>query len=449
MKRGALLIIAGVVLMVVVFAIYALVNRQPQTAVDKSLTIYMPFDEVKIYEKISANFTVANPNIDLVFKYIEAQDAKEYEAIVINEIANGEGPDIWLVRSDWIPKHAAKSLAFEPTSDQPDPIEAVKALIEPAIVDLNTYKGKLYGVPLFADSLAIIYNLTLYREVASNSEGEDKEILSQFPATWDILKKQTAIVTKNKGSVITRSAIALGTVETTYAPVDVLSAMLLQSGASLLTEDESGVAFNLAQFKDGKTSFPATSALGLFTSFSKSTEPNYSWNNDLGDAVEAFKAQKTGAIIGYYSLFVSLNKAKVGFKLGIAPLPQLTENADRIDFGITWSHIINIQTKKINGARSFLQYLSTDEVQGEYSVETKKISARLVSIAVPEQIHENVDNAFTVFKAQFKFIKQVNKPEWQKVDELLQDAIKLVANSNQSIQSAVDSTAIRLKELLK
>ena len=132
MKRGVLIIIAGiVVLLVVAFTIYALVNRQPQTVVDRSLTIYMPFDEVKIYEKISANFAAANPNVDLVFKYIEAKDAREYEAIVVNEIAGGEGPDIWLVRSDWIPKHATKSLAFEPTSDQPDPITAVKIVFFP------------------------------------------------------------------------------------------------------------------------------------------------------------------------------------------------------------------------------------------------------------------------------------------------------------------------------
>ena len=45
MKRGGLIIIAGiVVLLVVAFTIYALVNRKPQTFQDNTLTIYMPFD---------------------------------------------------------------------------------------------------------------------------------------------------------------------------------------------------------------------------------------------------------------------------------------------------------------------------------------------------------------------------------------------------------------------
>ncbi|MEX0594827.1 MAG: hypothetical protein WD157_01880, partial [Patescibacteria group bacterium] len=112
MKRGVLIIAGLVVVLVAVFVVVTLVNRGNVVSEDKSLTVYLPFDEVKTYQKISEQFITANPGAELNFKFIDAKDAKEYEAKVVNEIADGAGPDIWVVRSDWIPKHAAKSLPY-------------------------------------------------------------------------------------------------------------------------------------------------------------------------------------------------------------------------------------------------------------------------------------------------------------------------------------------------
>ena len=447
MKRGVLIIFSGiVVLLVASFTVYALLTRQSTEVVDKTLSVYMPFDEVDVYKKITSDFAAANPNIDLEFKYIEAKDAKEYEAKVVNDIANGEGPDIWLVRSDWIPKHAAKSIAFEPTSDQPDPIASAKTVIEPAIVDINTYDGKLYGVPLFADSLAIIYNLDMYRDVAAKSSEGKK--LENAATTWDIFKEQSGIVTNNSGSVISRSAVALGTIETMYAPVDVFSAMLVQYGASLFSNNGDSVTFNLAQFKDGVSTFPSTSALDLFTSFSNSKASNYSWNNDLGEAVQAFKSQKTGAIIGYYSLFNSLNNSGLGFDLGVGPLPQVSEKAKRVDYGVSWSFIVNSQTNKAIKSQDLASYMSLKNVQDSYSAETGRLptynSGESLELEVVEG--EGVKN---IFSGQLPTITGIYKVEWQAVDEALQDTVKLVTNLSQSPQAAVDSIALKLKDLIK
>lgn len=435
------------VLLVVAFVIVALVTRGDTASGDRSLTVYLPFDEVGVYEKISADFLADNPGAKLTFKYIEAKDAKEYEATVVNEIADGAGPDIWLVRSDWIPKHAAKSVPLPSLSNQPDPIAAAKGKLEPSIVDLNTFAGKLYGVPLFADSLAVIYNLSLYNSALAATD-EARQALGSFPKTWDVLKQQATAVTQKRGSVITRSGLALGTAETGYAPVDVLGAMLAQNGASIFTEELDAVAFNLAQFKNGQSVFPATDALSLFTSFARSGEPNYSWNNDLGSAVDAFKAQQAGALVGYYSLVQELTKENLGFDLGVTALPQPSDATDRVDYGVSWSHIISNQSPNAALAQSYLYYLATDPVQASYSEQTTKISARPVSLTVPQFVVRNPSEFFTVFKAQFKTIRQLQKPEWQVVDEILQDAVKSVVNTGQSIQAAVDSAAARFKTLI-
>ncbi len=449
MKRGVLILAGLSVLLVVTFVIISLVTRSDTPTEDKSLTVYLPFDEVSVYEKISAEFITNNPGVSLTFKFIDAKDAKEYEAQVVNEIADGAGPDIWLVRSDWIAKHADKSLALEPTSGQPDPIASAKTVIEPALVDLNVYNNKLYGVPLFGDSLAIIYNLSMYNDVANKASGEPKTALEKFPATWDIVKSQTAAVTQKRGNVITRSGLAIGTVETGYAPVDVLAAMLVQNGAGILTEGNDAVAFNLAQFKSGQSIFPATDALTLFTSFARPAEANYSWNNDLGDAVAAFKAQKAGAIIGYYSLFQQLTEEVSGFDIAVAALPQLTDKSDRTDYGVTWSHIVNSQSASPTLAWQYSTYLGSQGTQDQYARETGKIAAGPVTDSeVVEQAIIGQQSAGKVFRAQLGSVKGLSKPEWQAVDEILQDTIKNIVNAGQSIQAAVDSAAARFKDLI-
>ena len=436
------------VLLVVTFVIVALVTRGDTPSEDKSLTVYLPFDEAGVYEKISADFLANNPGVELTFKFIDAKDAKEYEAQVVNEIADGAGPDIWLVRSDWIPKHAAKSVPLE-TADGSDPIASAKTVIEPALVDLNTYNGKLYGVPLFGDSLAMIYNLSMYNAVADSAAGEQKTALEKFPATWDIVKSQAAAVTQKRGNVITRSGLAVGTVETGYAPVDVLAAALVQNGASILTEDNDAVAFNLAQFKNGQSVFPATDALSLFTSFARPSEANYSWNNDLGDAVEAFKSQKAGAIIGYYSLFRQLSEEVSDFDVAVAALPQLEDKGDRVDYGVTWSHIVNNQSASPALAWQYLTYLGGRAVQDQYKEETGKIAVNPVTDnEVVEQAVIGKQGADKVFRAQLGSIRGLSKPEWQAIDEILQDTVKNITNAGQSIQAAVDSAAVRFKDLI-
>ncbi len=436
------------VLLVIAFVIVALVTRGDTATEDKSLLVYLPFDEGGVYEKISESFLAANPGVELTFKFIDAKDAKDYEAQVVNEIADGAGPDIWLVRSDWIPKHAAKSVPIEPTNSNPDPISSAKSVIEPALVDLNIYNEKLYGVPLFADSLALIYNVSMYTDIATSASAETKAALSKFPATWEIVKEQTALATTKRGSVITSSGLATGTAETSYAPVDVLGAMLVQNGASILTEEGDAAAFNLAQFKNGQSTFPATEALYLFTSFARFGEPNYSWNNDLGDAVDAFKAQKTGALIGYYSLFRQLSDEIANFDLGVAPLPQLAETGERVDYGVTWSHIVNNQSASPTLAWQYLSYLGSRTVQEAHVKETGKISVSLVddSEAVGKSVVDE-ENGVDIFRAQVATVQSLKKPEWQIVDEVLQDTLKNIVNSGQSIQAAVDSAAKRFKEL--
>jgi len=274
MKRGVVIgIVVGFVLLVVLIIALVARSSSPSTG-ETTLSVWSPFSEKKIYEQISQKFLDDNPGIKLEFRYIDAKDSKDYEAKVVNAIANGNGPDIWLIRSDWLPKHAGKSAATTwETVKKVSPIDQLKAVLIPSIVDLNTYQGKLYGVPMAADSLAVIYNQDYYTPYYNRATDAQKELLKFIPKTWEELKGQTALTTTLQGSTVQQSGLAVGT-KTIFAPSDVLTAFLAQSGAAILSADGKDVNFNIAQYQAGQPFFPATEALTFFTSFATPGQAN-------------------------------------------------------------------------------------------------------------------------------------------------------------------------------
>jgi arabinogalactan oligomer/maltooligosaccharide transport system substrate-binding protein len=81
----------------------------------------------------------------------------------------GEGPDILgPIAHDWVGEIALQEIALE----VPDSVITAKDDFLPASLALSSFEGKLYGLPLFAESVALVYN---------------KDMVPEAPATWDDL----------------------------------------------------------------------------------------------------------------------------------------------------------------------------------------------------------------------------------------------------------------------
>jgi multiple sugar transport system substrate-binding protein len=451
MKRGVLIIVGSVFLLLMVIVVVILARTQGNQEGTTTLSIWSPFDEAKTYDLISKNFLAKYPNTKLDFKYIDSKDAQDYEAKVVNAIANGNGPDIWLVRSDWIPKHADKSVATTwETVKKATPIDQAKAKLIPSIVDLNTYQGKLYGVPLSADSLAVIYNQDYYTPFYDKATEAQRAILHNMPKTWDELKQQTALSSTIQGTTVQLSGLALGT-KSTYVPSDVMTAFLVQSGSKILSDDKKDVTFNIAQYQGEQAIFPATEALTFFTSFATPGQTNYSWSESMGDPIDAFLKGKTGALIGYWSTLQQIAEKKPSFKVIVAPLPQKTESTSgsRVDYAISWSHLVNSKSANQKLAWDYLSFLMENDVQVAYSHATKKIPVNIGSVCnLPDQAVDSSAGK-DIFACQLSSAAGLEKPEWQLVDEVFQDMISQVVDLKQTPQNSVDSAAARFKVFQK
>lgn len=459
MKRGLVFALIGViVLAVAVVLITALSGGKNSSVADNTLTIWSPFDEANVYEKISEQFLADNPTAKLSFKYIQATDAKDYEAKVVDAIASGTGPDIWLVRTDWLSKHKSKLIPstkyINLSETKKTERQAAEEYFGANIAAQNIRDEALYGFPLSVDSLSLYVNTKVVNDTInalSDSNSAEAEKLNTAPATWEEVAAWSRLITKkdSRGN-INVAGLALGTVGNTYAPVDSYLGILAQYGGSLFTDDQKSVALHLVKQIDGKNQTPGLQALTSFSSFARAGDPNYSWNAAMGDPVDAFVNNKLAMMLGYSTLSKEIQKQKKEFDtVKIIPLPQVSDPAltnKRVDAANYWTHVVSKYSNKPAIAWAYLQALGSNgsqkyaQLTGKPSfVQAQDATVRLGSGGLGET---------DLFAQQAAFAPAVFKPDWQTSDEIIQDMLNQALIGGQSLQSAIDSAAERLKTLV-
>jgi ABC-type glycerol-3-phosphate transport system substrate-binding protein len=459
MKRGLIFALIGVlVLGVAVVLITALTGSKSSSKTDNTLTIWSPFDEGDVYKQISEQYLADNPNVKLSFKYVPATDAKDYEAKVVDAIASGTGPDIWLIRTDWLSKHQSKlapatkyiKLSKTKTSEA----EAAQEYFGESIANQNIRNGELYGFPFSIDSLALYINTKVVNDaitVLSESNAAEADKLNNTPITWDELAAWSRLITKKdyRGN-ISVSGMSLGTTGNTYAPVDSFLSLLSQYSGSLFTEDEKGVALHLIKVVNGKSQTPGLQALTTYSSFGRAGDPNYSWNAALGDPVSAFVNNKLAMMLGYSTLSKDIVKANKDFDtVKIIPLLQVNDPAvtnKRIDSANYWTHVVSKYSNKPAVAWGYLQAEGGTGSQ-KYAELTWKPSLMQTQDATTGLRAGNLGET-ELFAKQAVFSPTIFKSDWQISDEIIQDMLNQALISGQSLQAAVDSAAERLKALL-
>lgn len=447
MSRGVLIIVITVVVLITGVGLYSVFRNNRQIAPSETkLVVWIPFDEAKVYDKISAKYIESNPTVKLEVKYIEAVDSKEYEAKVVNAIANGTGPDIWLIRSDWLPKHVAKSAPLLASKNN-DPIALTKELLSEAIVNQGVYDGKLYGVALSFDTLALIYNTKLRNAASDDLSNEQAAKLDDPAKTWALLGEQIKLLNKKSGNTISQSGLASGTQGNTANATDVFSAYLVQNGVTV-TNDAGEVVFGTSTGSGESIKYPATEALNNYTQAARPESEFYSWSVNSGDPIDQFAKGKVAALIGYYSTVQQILKKDENLSVSVAALPQLEKDTARVDFLMSWLHIVPSTSSKQSLAWSYITYLNDERTRDLYEQNTTRIAVSPSTSSKPSESYVSASGSIELFRNQAVTGKNLLKPEWQKSDEILQDAIKEVVELKQNPQSVIDSTVQRFKQLI-
>ena len=154
------------------------------------------FDKSDIYQSVIDQFQNIHQGVSINYRQFDPQS---YENELINALAAGQGPDIFMIHNSWLPKHYDK---ISPLPSEKLNIAVYGDQLFPKVVKTDfTANDVIYALPLSIDTLALIYNKDIF----------DQSGIALAPATW--LEFQNIVpklrILDNTGK-ISRAAAAIG-----------------------------------------------------------------------------------------------------------------------------------------------------------------------------------------------------------------------------------------------
>lgn len=352
----------------------------------------------------------------------------EIEDMIVNKMAEGKGPDIFYMHNTWLPKHIGK---IYPVPDYIMTAEDYKKTFMKVAADDFVRKDQIYAMPHYIDTLALYYNIEHYQSADLSSSRPSK--------TWTGIQDEVRTLTikePGKANVIRRAGIALGTADITNMQ-DILYAMFLQYG-SQICQDEDCSLINIQGGADPE------GAIGLFTGFSSSEQPDFTWTEDLltdfelYNDVDAFAKGKVSMILGYSDLYdeIAVRTKDSRFDFSVAEFPQSDQSANKgvnIAYADYWAPTVSRTSENPDIAWEFVNFMTSREQLNRYHSLTNRPTSRedLLDLHKTEAI-------FKVFANQAKYARSIRVYDKSATDTLLKSLISQINNKQISVMSAVN-----------
>jgi ABC-type glycerol-3-phosphate transport system substrate-binding protein len=427
------------------------------------LTYYKMFDDKEIFEPIIAEFESNHPGLKI--HYRKFSDFKDYQNTILNEMAEGRGPDIFSMQNTWFQSNhkklnpMPKSMVPEETS--PEEVFA-SMFVDVAYKDLvredDENIKQVYGLPMTVDTLALYYN---------RSHFEDRIPAKGRPSTtWEGIKEDVFLLNKIDPDFgnLEVGGIAMGLSENISRAIDILFLLFLQNNLEFYNENLSQAIF--ARNQGGTTSYPGPEALDLFMSFSDESQRHYSWNNFLTDInsgeneLDAFARGRVSMLIGYsFTHDDIVNKINVLRSRGattinpsdirIATIPQMfnpeVSTQKRVTYANYFAETVSRNSEHPDLAWKFLVELTSKNNLEYYFEKTKKPTSRRDMIEEQQR-----DPIYGIFASQIGFAESfpiINYYEYKDIFEnVITETAKIRTTARANLSNAQDLITKMLPE---
>ena len=426
-------------------------KKEQAAYVDKTqrqVVIYNMYDDEDVIGKMLEPYEKAHPYTKIVYK--KFNNYEEYEKLILNELAEGEGPDVFAMPNSWFLKNRKKLVPMPAVQGN---VDVVKANYVDVVVDDMVFADdggieQTWGLPMFVDTLALYYN---------DDHFEDKLPETGVPAgTWSgLVNNVISLNSYDDDGGFAVSGIALGTTGNISHPVDVLYSLMLQYGT---------VFYDELMSKGGFASVSSEEALKFYLSFADSSQNHYSWDKDLatgadyfdGD-VSAFVRGEVSMMFGYSGMYDYLKSQRSIAKskgldvmdlnsIKIAPFPQTNVSrestqkrdvyANYYSLGVAWT------TDDSDTAWDVLTHLTGPDSERIYFEETHKATSRR-DLINEQKMHP----IYGVFADQVGFAESFPVADVSTYYTVFETLIN-TATSGRSVQTALKAANDKVNALL-
>jgi len=370
---------------------------------------------------IIEEYLKTNKNVRI--NYRQFDDVLSYEKTLLNSLATGQAPDIFMFHSSWLPKHYDKVM---PVPETFLPLSQFRQLF-PTVVEQNfVLNGKVYALPLYIDTLAFLYNKDIF----------DAKSIALMPKTWQEFQNLISQLRQiNILNQIVKPAAALGGSEKNInSASDLLNLLMLQFGSQMIDQY-------------GKINFgnQGLQALNFYLQFANPSSPYYTWNENLHYSLDSFSEGSTAIIFNYASQ-IPLIKAKNPYlSIGVTLTPQPAGVSQPIDYANYWGLSVSNQSRNSNLAWNFIFSATTNSQVSEIYLQAVKKPPALRSLI---EKYKN-DPELGVFAKQALTARSWPQPDSNVVKQTFSNMIESVLSGRLNSEQALRQAENEINELYR
>ncbi|KKU15622.1 MAG: ABC transporter, solute-binding protein [Candidatus Jorgensenbacteria bacterium GW2011_GWA2_45_9] len=346
-------------------------------------------------------------------------DEAAYKNAILQSLAVGNGPDIFMVDNAEIGRESNKIV---PLSTQRITLSKMQELF-PRVVESDFVSGgNIYALPLSVNTLVMLYNKDVL----------DSRGVAQIPKTWEEFKAMVYKVAEIDSSKrINIAAAAIGGSEKNIDKAsDLVQLIMMQAGVSMVKSDFSGASF----------STPAgENAVRFYTGFSDAKNKEYTWNSSMPAAIDSFAEGKTAVMFNYKSAIKEMLKKNQWLNIGIAPVPY-PEKANckneydcKTAYARYFGYAVSRQSKLQGAAWDLILTMTTESDSAESYMQKTKNPPALRSLI--NKVYG--DPEFSAEARQALIAKSWSQPDRAAISGYFSNMIDVITSGATEINSAL------------
>ncbi len=369
-----------------------------------TLEYWTVFDDVDAIQELATQFQKDHPFITIKIKQMRSSEL--YDNLV-EALADDQGPDMISVRNTWLGKFESK-LSPMPATIRNTTLQVQRGQFSTQTI-VNTQNnpgltttqldreyvqavkqdvvrnGKIYGLPLSMDTLAMYYNKDLL----------DRAQIAEPPKDWKEFQSDVKKLTKidKTSNKIVQSGVALGTGNNVPGSEDILYVLFKQS--QLPFADQNGRAtFNqITQNTPQGELTPAMQVIGFYSDFANSARDTYTWNESMENGLERFINGSVGFYVGHSYDYPIIKARSPQLNFDVMPMLQLSSE-NPVNVASYWVQSVVAKSKHPDEAWNFLTYITHSSATKQYLDRTGRPAA-LRALVAGQIKAQDVDTAPT------------------------------------------------------
>ncbi|MDP3778545.1 MAG: extracellular solute-binding protein [bacterium] len=419
--KKIIIIIVAAIILIQALVFFRILPGRNAPAPGKLELSFWGFDDELILRDIIQNFQKQFPYITVNYTQLDAQN---YEETVVNKIAEGAGPDVFMLANTAFLKNRDKIYPLPEKFFSYSARDFAANFVDATYLDLVGADGAIYGLPLFIDTPVLFYNKDIL-----NAAG-----IAQVPSNWeDLAALSRQLTQKNAVGQITKSGLPLGTSRSVDNSFEILSSLMLQEGDSIIQRTPLTVTLGDGGFR----------ALTFYASFASPASPNYSWSDRMPPSLIAFTQNTSAFVIGFQSDIKRIRAGNPHLNFGISPFPQKKQTTFPVVGGKYFFPTVLKFSKNPVEAWRLVTYMTSQEGAKIYFEKTGRPPVRRDILSSKSPTPE-----LDAFYRQALIAKTWPIPNEKATRSLFQEAVDAVVSGTAQADQAINNLHQRLDLLL-